>query len=673
MLKKVVSVLLCLLIVFGLGFTAFAEEPPVVAKDGEKETEGEIVESTEIEEETEEVIKEEITEEAVEEETTEEEVKIDDAEEGVIAEPVVVGESADDTQQVEDQPKKGAATGFAAFTSVPAEMVFTDVKPSAYYYKDVGIVLANGLTSGVNATTYAPDKSLTHAEVITFAVRIYEKYTYGKFVTSRSGVWYSAYYTAAKNYGIIDNRFDSSPEVACTRAEAAWVFSNCLPSSGWAVKNDNILSVYDVSEKNQYYAGILKLYRAGVLAGSEEKYASFKPNDNITRGQIASIMSRIIIPNFRHTVDPWLQVITYGSSGEYISSEGSRGKPLQYIKIGNGPKALVLTYVVHGTEDVSTGKGSISGDGKVIQEMVTSGFDNNLFRYKPDGPLVTSLMNIYSSKIKDKWTVYIIPAVNPDGLERSLSKGDGSFKTGAGRRTEWRVNSNSTVWLSGTGTILEIFKNSFLGKLSNSYVGDGKWYLSSSCYGTAKPASGGIDLNRSFYVNGHVNLTNNDIWNGTANLLAPEAVGLRELGRSIKATHGSNAKYMIDTHGWYTQLLTTSTMNTSNIFYKAFIKDGNTWKFGCQSQYLIRSDGTSTGSKKQNSNNGYISNWFGALGFNACLFEFPSTVYTPTVSYNGNLNGLRDRMNNTKIWSKITNYTPRELYINAITYIIDKG
>ena len=48
------------------------------------------------------------------------------------------------------------------------ECAFTDVNPNKYYYKSVLWALENGVTSGMNATTFGVGKTCTRAQIVTF-------------------------------------------------------------------------------------------------------------------------------------------------------------------------------------------------------------------------------------------------------------------------------------------------------------------------------------------------------------------------------------------------------------------------------------------------------------------------------------------------------------------------
>ena len=48
---------------------------------------------------------------------------------------------------------------------------FTDVKPGKYYYKAVKWAVANGITTGVSETEFAPDGGCTRGQIVTFLYR----------------------------------------------------------------------------------------------------------------------------------------------------------------------------------------------------------------------------------------------------------------------------------------------------------------------------------------------------------------------------------------------------------------------------------------------------------------------------------------------------------------------
>ena len=101
---------------------------------------------------------------------------------------------------------------------------FTDVNPRDYYYDAVLWAVEQGITTGLNATTFGPDVTVTRGQVATFLYRAAsaaKPNTFNPFTDVK---------TTAYNYGAIlwayDNRITTgtsdttfSPDVYCTRAQ----------------------------------------------------------------------------------------------------------------------------------------------------------------------------------------------------------------------------------------------------------------------------------------------------------------------------------------------------------------------------------------------------------------------------------------------------------------------
>lgn len=101
---------------------------------------------------------------------------------------------------------------------------FTDVQPSDYYYNAVLWAVEQGITTGLNATTFGPDVTVTRGQVATFLYRAAsaaKSNTFNPFTDVK---------TTAYNYDAIlwayDNRITTgtsdttfSPDVYCTRAQ----------------------------------------------------------------------------------------------------------------------------------------------------------------------------------------------------------------------------------------------------------------------------------------------------------------------------------------------------------------------------------------------------------------------------------------------------------------------
>lgn len=101
---------------------------------------------------------------------------------------------------------------------------FTDVKPSDYYYNAVLWAVEQGITTGLNATTFGPDVTVTRGQVATF---LYRAASAAKPSTVNP---FTDVKTTAYNYDAIlwayDNRITTgtsdttfSPDAYCTRAQ----------------------------------------------------------------------------------------------------------------------------------------------------------------------------------------------------------------------------------------------------------------------------------------------------------------------------------------------------------------------------------------------------------------------------------------------------------------------
>ena len=174
-----------------------------------------------------------------------------------------------------------------------AELPFTDVAGSAWYYGDVKDAYETGLINGVTETTFAPDSDLTYAQAVKLAACMYQKYTTGS-VTLRNGTpcWYDSYVAYAKENGIITRDYDW--DSSSTRAGYAEIIANALPDEALQEKN-RIADGYipDVGVTHPQGAAIYKLYRAGILTG-RDALGTFRPDSNIKRSEVSAILTRMM-------------------------------------------------------------------------------------------------------------------------------------------------------------------------------------------------------------------------------------------------------------------------------------------------------------------------------------------------------------------------------------------
>ena len=178
------------------------------------------------------------------------------------------------------------------------EPSFSDVPPDAWYGKDLKAAYQLGLVNGSSDTTYSPENDISFAELIKLAACMHQLYVNGEVTLAPgSEVWYSTFVDYALEKGIITKTYDYDKKA--TRAEYMDIFSRALPEGALpAVNSIPDDAIPDIKISHPYSPAIYKLYRAGIVRGSDEK-GSCKPDSTITRAEVAAILTRMIDPSAR--------------------------------------------------------------------------------------------------------------------------------------------------------------------------------------------------------------------------------------------------------------------------------------------------------------------------------------------------------------------------------------
>jgi len=190
---------------------------------------------------------------------------------------------------------------------------FKDVSNSAWYYEDVKTAYELGLVDGTSASTFSPDSNVTVAQLLAFAARIHASY-YGNTIQETGSSWYEKYVEYCADN--IDSRsgIDSwsvymaegdglLADQSAIRAVFAYIMYAALPESEYQAINsipDNSLPDVKNIQTSNSETCIYELYRAGVLTGKDE-FGTFSPNANITRAEVATIITRMVNPDQRKT------------------------------------------------------------------------------------------------------------------------------------------------------------------------------------------------------------------------------------------------------------------------------------------------------------------------------------------------------------------------------------
>ena len=183
-------------------------------------------------------------------------------------------------------------TVYAKWTekSQTAKLPFTDVPETAYYRDAVAWAVEKGVTSGVTATTFAPDRVCTRAETVTFLWRAMgspEPAAANNPFTdvSANDYYYKAVLWAVEK-GITKGASDTtfSPAAPVTRAQTVtflWRAAGMLAQSG-----SNPFT--DVQTGAFYTDAVLWAVSKGITEGTGT--TTFSPNLGCTRAQIVTFL-----------------------------------------------------------------------------------------------------------------------------------------------------------------------------------------------------------------------------------------------------------------------------------------------------------------------------------------------------------------------------------------------
>lgn len=172
---------------------------------------------------------------------------------------------------------------------------------------------------------------------------------------------------------------------------------------------------------------------------------------------------------------------TYGETGLKVAKKQG-GSDLKYYKYGKGENVFFAVFALHGYEDIWDKDG---------QELVNIAND-----------FYNKLMSDKDYDIYEKWTIYVLPGINLDGLT------NGWTNNGPGRTTLY----------------------------------------------SKAPNNKGIDMNRCWQIgDSYTKYTSDRNYNGTTGFQAYEAQALRDFLLKNKSQKGKTL--LVDLHGWTQQLI----------------------------------------------------------------------------------------------------------------------
>ena len=309
---------------------------------------------------------------------------------------------------------------------------FRDVSDSDWFARYVQDAYNFGFLRGKSANMFDPGGQLTLGEAVTIAARLRSIYYTGKADFAESAPYYAVYADYALIHGIISAHGDYNAPV--TRASFAVLMHNALPPEAFQVQNEiPDYGICDVASDTAVGAAVYALYRAGILAGSDQ-YGTFFADSEITRAEACAVMVRLadpptrvrtLLPDnipaaviFQRSADAVFMLETFDShgksirtgSGFFISDSGLAVTALHVIE--NASSATLTLY--NGETCLMRGVRAISEEYNLVVFSVVSRKDGFCYLQLADSDL-----------IQEGNTVYALGS--PRGLHNTISEGIISF------------------------------------------------------------------------------------------------------------------------------------------------------------------------------------------------------------------------------------------------------
>lgn len=195
----------------------------------------------------------------------------------------------------------GTANVYARFSG--SGLPFADVPSGSWYYDDVAYVYDTGLMTGLTATAFGPNLSTTRGMIVTILWRM-ENEPAAKhgcpFADVRRGSYYEQAIAWASENGIVTG-FDAStfaPDRAITREQLAAILFRFAAYRGMdaVTLRENLSSFQDQAAISVYAVSALNwAVSEGLMQGTGDK---LEPTGNATRAQVAAMLRRFMQRNF---------------------------------------------------------------------------------------------------------------------------------------------------------------------------------------------------------------------------------------------------------------------------------------------------------------------------------------------------------------------------------------
>ena len=226
----------------------------------------------------------------------------------------------------------------AADTSAPMP-AFSDVTEQDWFHSSVYGICEAGLMIGTSATSFSPKSYITAAECVTLLARVHARLTENNTALNamaNTDPWYQKYVDYCKHQNLFSAEMQQLITDAVTmpmsRAQIIALFS-ALPADVWVEINTvDAGAIPDVPVGASYEEPIYRAYRCGITVGTDPA-GHFKPDEPISRAEIAALAIRIIDPTARLSVTLSAPKITlYAADGTAVTV--TREEQDAYLALG---------------------------------------------------------------------------------------------------------------------------------------------------------------------------------------------------------------------------------------------------------------------------------------------------------------------------------------------------
>ncbi|MBQ9045777.1 MAG: S-layer homology domain-containing protein [Oscillospiraceae bacterium] len=191
---------------------------------------------------------------------------------------------------------------------------FSDVPGSAYYADAVEWAVGKEITSGTSARTFSPNNTCTRAEMVTFLYRLSGSHsvdTKNPFRDVSSSAYYYDAVLWASTMGITTGvtATEFAPDATVTRAQAVTM----LYRYGGTPPTNGTSSFRDVPASAYYKDATVWGKEIGVVAGTSK--TTFSPNDPCTRAQIITFLYRFMGAANMDKIPQYPVVLVHGLLG----------------------------------------------------------------------------------------------------------------------------------------------------------------------------------------------------------------------------------------------------------------------------------------------------------------------------------------------------------------------